>query len=157
MPANLTEGFAAAKSPAGKALKYVYDINSTLVARPAFGRVAEVLGRTNADGFNVFAHSMGSFLTMEGILQLDLQDKFNNRGRLKTIILASPDIDIDLFESQLELMKIDKSKIYVLVSEDDSALWFSRFLSGGIRFDAGKCRAFARRFAWSAEIGRAHV
>ena len=117
---------------AGKAMKYVYDINSALTARPQFGQVAALLAQTNAKGFDVFAHSMGSFLTMEGILQLELERKFNNKGRLKTIVLASPDIDFDVFKSQLSLMHIDKRKIYVLLSEDDSALWISRILSGGV-------------------------
>ena len=117
---------------AGQATKYVYDINSALVARPQFGHMAALLSQTNARGFDVFAHSMGGFLTMEGVLALDLQGKFNTRGRLKTLVLASPDIDIDLFESQLAQMDIDKSKIFVLVSSDDGALRLSRFLSGGV-------------------------
>lgn len=117
---------------AGRATKYVYDINSALTARPQFGQVSALLTQTNATGFDIFAHSMGSFLTMEGVLQLELQNKFNKRNRLKTIILASPDIDIDVFESQLSLMHIDKKKIYVLLSADDSALWVSRILSGGV-------------------------
>ena len=117
---------------AGKPLKYVYDINSALVARPEFGQLATLLNQTNAEGFDVFAHSMGSFLTMEGALQLDLQNRLKPQGRLRTIVLASPDIDIDVFTSQLELMKIDKSKIFVLLSEDDSALWVSRIISGGV-------------------------
>jgi esterase/lipase superfamily enzyme len=117
---------------AGKATKYVYDLNSALVARPQFGQFTALLARTNAKGFDVFAHSMGGFLTVEGVLALDLQGKFNERGRLKTLVLASPDIDIDLFESQLSQMDIDKNKIFVLVSSDDGALRLSRFLSGGV-------------------------
>lgn len=117
---------------AGKATKYVYDLNSALVARPQFGQMAALLSRTNARGFDVFAHSMGGFLTVEGVLALDLQGKFNERGRLNSLVLASPDIDIDLFESQLNQMEIDKSKIFILVSSDDGALRLSRFLSGGV-------------------------
>jgi esterase/lipase superfamily enzyme len=117
---------------AGQLTKYVYDLNSALTARPQFGQMAALLAQTNARGFDVFAHSMGAFLTMEGVLNLDLQDKFNKRGRMKTLVLASPDIDIDLFESQLRQIKSDRSKIYVLVSADDSALRVSRILSGGV-------------------------
>ena len=117
---------------AGQATKYVYDLNSALVARPQFGQMASILSQTIAQGFDVFGHSMGCFLTMEGTLALDLQGNFNNRGRLKTIVLASPDIDIDLFESQLNQMDIDRSKIFVLVSSDDSALRISRIIAGGV-------------------------
>ena len=117
---------------AAKATKYVCDLNSALVARPQFGKMAALLSQTNANGFDVFAHSMGGFLTMGSVLAPDLQGKFNTRGRLKTLVLASPDIDIDidLFESQLAQMDIDKSKIFILVSADDNALRLSRFLSG---------------------------
>jgi esterase/lipase superfamily enzyme len=117
---------------AGQLSKYVYDMNSTLSARPKFGQLARILSQTNARGFDVFAHSMGSLLTMEGLLQLDLQGQLGKQGRLKTIVLASPDIDIDLFASQLKQLKYGKDKIYVLVSADDSALRVSRIISGGI-------------------------
>jgi len=119
---------------AAQATKYVYDLNSALVARPLFGQFAALLSQTNAIGYDIFAHSMGCFLAMEGALTLALQVNFNPRGRLKTLVLASPDIDIDidLFKSQLAQLNIDKSKIFVLVSSDDGALRLSRFLSGGV-------------------------
>jgi esterase/lipase superfamily enzyme len=117
---------------AGQLTKYVYDINSALTARPQFGHLAEVLARTRATGFDVFAHSMGAFLTMEGILALELQGNFNKSGRLQSVVLASPDIDIDLFTTQLAQMKTDRSRIFVLVSGDDGALRISRLLSGGV-------------------------
>ena len=44
---------------AAKATKYVCDLNSALVARPQFGKMAALLSQTNANGFDVFAHSMG--------------------------------------------------------------------------------------------------
>lgn len=117
---------------AGQLTKYVYDMNSALSARPKFGDLARILSKTNARGFDVFAHSMGTLLTMEGMLQLDLQGQLGKQGRLKTIVLAAPDIDIDLFKSQLTQLKYGKDKIYVLVSADDGALRVSRILSGGV-------------------------
>ena len=47
-------------------------------------------------------------------------------------MLASPDIDIDLFRSQLGMIRKDHQKLYVLTSKDDSALSFSRRISGGV-------------------------
>ena len=117
---------------AAQLTKYVYDLNSALTARPQFGELAALLARANVSGFDVFAHSMGAFLTMEGVLNLELQGKFNRRGRLKTLVLASPDIDIDLFESQLAQMNTARDKIFVLISADDGALRVSRILSGGV-------------------------
>ena len=48
-------------------------------------------------------------------------------------MLASPDIDIDLFRTQLaQLPRPIIEKIYLLVSADDAALRFSRRIAGGI-------------------------
>ena len=63
---------------------------------------------------------------------MDLQGQLGKQGRLNTIVLAAPDIDIDLFKSQLSQLKYGKDKIYVLVSADDGALRVSRILSGGV-------------------------
>lgn len=116
----------------GSLAKYVYDINSALTARPKIGQLAEVLGRTQASGYDVFAHSMGSLLLMEGIVNANLAGTFDRMGRMRTIVLASPDIDIDLFESQLSQIGAPMDNLYVLVSKDDEALRISRLLSGGV-------------------------
>lgn len=49
------------------------------------------------------------------------------------IVLASPDIDIDLFRTQVaQLPKLLIEKMYILVSSDDAALRFSRRIAGGV-------------------------
>jgi esterase/lipase superfamily enzyme len=141
---------------AGKLSKYVYDMNSALTARPKIGELAQILSRTNANGYDLFAHSMGSLLTMEGIVNADLQGRFNTAGRLKTIMLASPDIDIDLFQSQLSQIDTRLDMMYVLVSKDDSALRVSRAVSGGIdrvgAADADKVASFGVKVIDLSEI-----
>ncbi len=111
---------------------YVYDLNSALTARPLLMQTARTLGRTNARGFDVFAHSMGTFLTMEGFVQGAQSGRAANLSRLENVMLAAPDIDIDLFKTQIAQINFDKSKIFILVSKDDSALNFSRRISGGV-------------------------
>lgn len=116
-----------------KPLKYVYDLNSALIARPYVKKATDILIRTRTKGLDVFAHSMGSLLTMEAILQADLEGRFDRTGRLNSIILASPDIDIDLFRAQLSQIKTEfKGTKVVFVSQDDAALDLSRTISGGI-------------------------
>lgn len=111
---------------------YVYDLNSALTARPLLMQTARTLGRTNAKGFDVFAHSMGTFLTMEGFVQGAQSGRTANLRRLENVMLAAPDIDLDLFKTQIAQIEFDKSKIFILISEDDSALNFSRRISGGV-------------------------
>nr|WP_290428692.1 alpha/beta hydrolase [Defluviimonas salinarum] len=117
---------------AGKATRYVYDLNSALVARPKLIETADILGRTHAEGFDLFAHSMGTFLTMEAIVDRAQKGQFNRTGRLQYVILASPDIDLDLFRTQMRQLGPDPGNFFVLLSKDDVALKASRRLAGGV-------------------------
>jgi esterase/lipase superfamily enzyme len=117
---------------AAKLSYYVYDMNSALVARPLLTRISRIMARTNADGFDIFVHSMGAFLTMEGIVDLVQKNQLNHTGRLRSVILASPDIDMDLFRSQLGQINRKLDGFYVLLSKDDSALKVSRRIAGGV-------------------------
>ena len=117
---------------AAQPVKYVYDLNSAMTARPQFLKAVDILVKTRASGADVFAHSMGSLLTMEAIVAAEQAGDFNSTGRLKTVMLAAPDIDIDLFRSQLSMIDANRHKLFVLTSKDDSALGFSRRISGGI-------------------------
>ena len=117
---------------AGSLTRYVYDLNSSLIARPKITEIASIMTRTNAEGYDIFAHSMGSFLVMEAMRDQVQQGTFNKAGRLQTIILASPDIDMDLFRVQLEQIDTKFDRFYVLLSKDDDALNISSMISGGV-------------------------
>jgi len=118
---------------AAKAPRYVYDLNSALVARGKLKELSDILASTDAEGVDIFAHSMGTFLTMEGLVDAQLEGRLNRGGRIETIMLASPDIDIDLFRTQIELLPPSIiEKMYLLVSADDRALRVSRLIAGGV-------------------------
>ncbi len=119
---------------AARAPRYVYDLNSALVARVELKDMANILAQTNADSVSLFAHSMGAFLTMEGLVDAQQSGRLQARGGLiDDIVLASPDIDIDLFRTQISLLPpVIRQRIFLLVSEDDAALRFSRRLAGGV-------------------------
>ncbi|MGI9363855.1 MAG: alpha/beta hydrolase [Rhizobiaceae bacterium] len=117
---------------AAQLTRYVYDLNSALIARPQLLKLANIMNRTNADGYDVFAHSMGAFLTMEAMVDQVQKGTVNRAGRLKTITLASPDIDMDLFRTQLGEIGRKMDGFYVLLSQDDAALKVSRRLAGGV-------------------------
>lgn len=117
---------------AGEKTKYVYDLNSALAARPLIEDASSILIRTNAKGFNVFAHSMGTLLVMEVMVQSDLQGTLGESGHLNNIMLAAPDIDVDLFRSQLSQIRNRPGNLFIYTSRDDHALKLSRKLSGGV-------------------------
>ena len=113
-----------------KTSEYVYDINSALQARVQMNEAADLIARTNLNRMDILAWSMGSLVTMEGLVYASSIGKFNRSGRLKNIILASPDIDLDLFRAQLVLIPDKIQDIYVLTSKDDYALRFARWVAG---------------------------
>jgi esterase/lipase superfamily enzyme len=119
---------------AASASRYVYDLNSALVARSRIRDVTNILARTGAESVEIFAHSMGSFLTMEGLVDGAQTGRLDRRASsINHIVLASPDIDLDLFRTQLgELPPSIREKMYLLVSADDGALRASRLIAGGI-------------------------
>jgi esterase/lipase superfamily enzyme len=112
---------------------YVYDLNSALVARARLKDVTRVLTQTRNEGVDIFAHSMGTFLTMEGLVDAQNAGTLGSRARIDTIMLASPDIDIDLFRAQIaQLPRPIVEKMYLLISQDDYALRMSRRIAGGV-------------------------
>lgn len=118
---------------AAKTSRYVYDLNSALVARVKIKEMADILVRTKAESADIFAHSMGAFLVMEGLVDAQQTHYLGRRKTINHIILASPDIDIDLFRTQIALLPQSiHEKMYILVSGDDSALRISRRIAGGV-------------------------
>ncbi len=116
----------------GKTVDYVYDMNSALQARDALLKTASLLSETKAESFHILAHSMGNLLTVEAMRQAKLLGAYNRYGKLRTVILASPDIDLDLFRQQVSVLPEEQRNFYVLISKDDKALAFSRKIAGGI-------------------------
>ena len=116
----------------GSTFDYLYDLNSALQARDELGRLGLVLSDVNATHFDVVAHSMGNLVTLEAMRTLQLRQRENSRGRLRHVVLASPDIDIDFFKTQLKSVKNLQDRFTVLVSNDDRALSLSQRLAGGV-------------------------
>lgn len=118
---------------AAKPSHYVYDLNSALIARPRLLETGQILLKTNATGADLFAHSMGSLLTVEAIVQSQLAGNFNATEKIDNIMLAAPDIDLNLFQSQLSYLRKQDRNFTVFASNDDKALGFSRRISGGVQ------------------------
>lgn len=113
--------------------RYVYDLNSALVARSKLKQLSDLLAKTSAREIDIFAHSMGAFLTMEGLVDAQRAGYLGKRKAIDHIVLASPDIDIDLFRTQVaQLPQSIRSRMYLLISQDDIALRVSRRIAGGV-------------------------
>ena len=79
----------------------------------------------------VIAHSMGAWLATESLRQIALEDGRVPK-KISNVILASPDLDVDVFRRQIQEMGPDRPLITVFVSREDRALRLSALIAGGI-------------------------
>lgn len=106
----------------GKLHLYVYDQDSAHLSKSALISTIRLLARTKANSIVIFAHSMGSFLTMEALVELY---KFNEKpvlDKIAAIALAAPDIDDDIFQQQLDQLEPRPSPFILFVNQKDRAL-----------------------------------
>lgn len=114
----------------GRTVDYIYDNNSATVARDGLEKTLRLLRASGAKRIDIVAHSMGNWLTMEALRQFALARDRDITRTLGDIILASPDIDVDVFKSQLRRIGKPDRPFFVIVSRDDRALLASSIIAG---------------------------
>ena len=111
---------------------YNYDKESTNYSRTALEDALRTLaGAPNVKDITILAHSMGTWLTMEALRQMGIRDG-RIAPKIENVILASPDIDLDVFAKQWVDMGPHRPKFTLFVSQDDRALAASSFISGDV-------------------------
>jgi esterase/lipase superfamily enzyme len=117
---------------AGKLFDYNYDRESTIYSRDGLETVLRFLAEDpQVSEVTVLAHSMGTWLAMESLRQMAIRDG-RVAPKIKSVILASPDIDVDVFGRQFRDLGNRHPKFTVFVSRDDRALAVSRFVAGNV-------------------------
>ncbi|MDX8522319.1 alpha/beta hydrolase [Mesorhizobium dulcispinae] len=114
----------------GKTTGYIYDKDSSTAARDDLEATLRMLAKTKAKSIDIIAHSMGTWLTMEALRQLAITGDRDLNGKLGYVILASPDIDVDVFKKQMIRYGKPNKPFAILLSGDDRALKLSSFISG---------------------------
>ncbi|MCC2687548.1 MAG: alpha/beta fold hydrolase [Rhizobiaceae bacterium] len=114
----------------GTTTGYVYDRESASAARDQLEAVLRMLAQSGARRIDVVAHSMGTWVTMEALRQLAITGDRDLGGRLGDVVLASPDIDVDVFKSQMQRYGKPRKPFVLLLSDDDRALKLSGILAG---------------------------
>jgi len=115
----------------GHVTDYVYDSNSATAARDELEHTLRLVFASNAEAVNILAHSMGNWVTVEALRQIKISAKLPPMKELGAVVLAAPDIDIDVFKSQMRRFGKPRKPFFVIVSRDDKALRFSDFIAGG--------------------------
>ena len=116
----------------GSPVEYFYDRESATVARDGLERTLRLLARTRVRRIHIMAHSMGNWVAMEALRQLRISGDASLGGKIGEVILASPDIDVDVFKSQMRRLGQPVKPYHLLVSRDDRALSLSQRLSGNL-------------------------
>lgn len=117
----------------GRVLDYLTDRESAMFSRDRLEIVlGQIARRPEVRRINLLAHSMGALLAMETLRQAKRGGDGEFSGKLNVVLLAAPDIDLDVFRTQLEVIGKRQRPTVVLISTDDQALSLSRTLSGDV-------------------------
>jgi len=110
---------------AANPLGYGYDRDSALIARDGLEELLRAIRASGVRRTLIVAHSMGGLLTMEVLRQMAPDTSLVNG-----VILISPDIDIEVFESQARRIGKLPQPFVIFVSQKDRALRLSARLTG---------------------------
>lgn len=114
----------------GSVFAYGYDRESNNYSRTALENLLQALARDPAVGeVSILAHSMGNWVTMEALRQMAIRNG-EVAPKITNVMLAAPDVDVDVFRSQILEMTGRRPRFTVFVSRDDRALAVSRRIWG---------------------------
>lgn len=115
---------------AGKPHSYIYDQDSVNTARDGLEETLNGLARSNVSGITVVGHSMGGYLIVETLRQMSIKGSPVFQKKLRGVVLLSPDIDAEVFRTQLHRIKPLPKPFIIFVSNRDKALKLSAKLTG---------------------------
>ena len=142
----------------GRLINYAYDRESALWSRDAFEEVlAKLAGNPTVGRIHIVAHSMGAFLTLETLRQLRSEKGEEAARRIGAVVLASPDIDIDQFETAVKRLGPLAQRMTVISASNDRALNVSATLAGGVAragaADRSRLESLGVRVADASDFG----
>ncbi len=113
----------------GHALGYEYDRDSALFARDGLQELLRQVRLAGAKRIRLVGHSMGSLITMETLRQIAMT-KDETLSRITSVVLVSPDLDVELFRSQVRQIGKLPQPFLIFTSQKDKALRLSARISG---------------------------
>jgi esterase/lipase superfamily enzyme len=119
--------------------KYTFDENAAARSSSMFADLLdELMSGTAGTPVNVLAHSMGSRVVADALVDLDRRDAI--RYPLDELVLAAPDVDAAVYGRRYLDLSLEAARhVTVYCASDDRALKLSRGVHGG--YDRlGSCR-----------------
>ena len=111
-------------------LAYGYDRESSTYSRDQLENVLRGLAADPQVGeVSILAHSMGNWLALESLRQMAIRDG-RVAPKIKNVLLAAPDVDIDIARQQIADMGPTKPNFALFVSRADKALAVSKNIWG---------------------------
>jgi esterase/lipase superfamily enzyme len=111
---------------------YTYDRESANYSRAALEHLIELLAANpNVKDINIVAHSMGNWVTLEALRDMSLRTG-KIGAKVRIVALVAPDVDVDVFRTEMQGMGKSRPKFLLFASQDDGALNFSKAVWGGV-------------------------
>lgn len=114
----------------GNVLGYEYDDDSTMFSRDPLQDMLLDVASANPRELILVAHSMGSFLLMETLRQIELQQPGWTARNVDGVILMSPDLGVDVFRAQVRAFQDWPQPFVIFVSGRDRVLQLSAVIRG---------------------------
>ncbi|MET4390570.1 esterase/lipase superfamily enzyme [Bradyrhizobium sp. F1.4.3] len=114
---------------------YTYDRESANFSRDALDSLLSSLDSSPAvSEVYLLAHSMGNWIALEALRTRAIRGPLvaSRRSKLMNVMLVAPDVDVDVFRSQLNRMGSARPPISLFVSRDDGALSLSKTIWGDV-------------------------
>ncbi|WP_071691729.1 alpha/beta hydrolase [Nioella sediminis] len=115
---------------AGNPFGYVFDRESAAFSRDALEQFLRDLHAAGARRILLVGHSLGGHITMETLRQIRISGDDAVLQSLSGIVLISPDIDIEVFQSQARAVDPLPQPFVVFTSANDRALRLSAGITG---------------------------
>jgi esterase/lipase superfamily enzyme len=116
----------------GRALEYFYDRESANYSRDGLEAILQALADDpKVSEVSILAHSLGNYVAVEALRQMAIRDK-GLPSKIKNIMLASPDIDFDVFRREIAEIESGRKPppVTLFVAQDDKALGLSQLIAG---------------------------
>jgi esterase/lipase superfamily enzyme len=116
----------------GELLAYTYDRESANYSRDGLEQgLRQLAADPRVTEISILAHSMGNWVAMEALRTMALR---NGRvhPKIANVMLAAPDVDVDVFYTQMRALGENRPAMTLFVSQDDRALQFSRRIWGDV-------------------------